>query len=446
MTSKRIDDTPTEATTDDDRPKPRRLVAMWSGGSLTRVLPAGGRLLIGRGSEADVQVEDASVSRRHAYLVIDDALAVEDLGGTNGTRVDGRKIERGATAPVRPGALIELGKVLLIVQDGREDKTPDAKATGIVVADPAMARVHQLVAMVAKSTLSVILLGETGVGKEVLATLVHRSSSRATKPFLKVNCAALVETLLEAELFGYERGAFTGAQQAKAGLLETSDGGTLFLDEIGEMPLPTQAKLLRVLESGEVTRVGGVKPRKLDVRFVSATNRDLRELSASGQFRKDLFFRLDGASIRIPPLRERRGEITRLATTFLEEACRDNGRVPMRFAPEAGAALLAHPWPGNVRELRNVVARAAILTEGDVIGAGDLRFEALGGDGGPLELPSAGTSAGEEEEERRRIADALEQCVGNQTRAAKLLGISRGTLLKRLNALNFPRPRRKDEE
>jgi transcriptional regulator with GAF, ATPase, and Fis domain len=465
-------DLPTEIVgTGEAREAGLRLVAMWNGGSLTRDLPARGKLTLGRGNDADVRIDHTSVSRRHAALVLGESMRVEDLGSSNGTWVAGNRLEPNASAPVAPGTLIELGTVLLLVQGAASSRPASPSSpppAGVVVVDPQMQRVHELIDVVAKSAMSVILLGETGVGKEVLASRVHQQSSRAAKPFLKINCAALVESLLEAELFGYERGAFTGAVQSKAGLLEGAAGGTLFLDEVGELPLTTQAKLLRVLESGEVTRIGALKPKPIDVRFVSATNRDLKEFVAAGKFRQDLFFRLDGMSIHVPPLRERTAEISALAQAFVRDACASAGRPPIRVSEAAMVRLHQHPWPGNVRELKNVLARSVLLCRGEVIQEEDLRFEAMGA--GPAAPPAALAVARTEpppaaapapaplgpggryapdaipDEERRRIIEALERAAGNQTRAAKLLGISRRTLLNRLDALGLPRPRKRDDE
>jgi len=418
--------------------------------------------VLGRAAEADVQIDHTSVSRRHAVLHLGDAMRVEDLGSSNGTWVDGKRLERNATASVGPGTVFEVGSVLLVVQRGPRPTplTSKENAQGQrIVVDPQMERVHELVDLVARSALSVILLGETGVGKELLASRIHTQSPRASKPFLKVNCAALMESLLESELFGYERGAFTGATQPKGGLLEGAHGGTLFLDEVGELPLSLQAKLLRVLESGEVTRVGSVKPRQVDVRFVSATNRELRECVAAGRFRQDLFFRLDGISISIPPLRERMTEIPALATAFVREFCIANGRPLIELAHDAVARLLHHLWPGNIRELRNVIARSVLLCTSDtILRPSDLRFESVGRSASspppslmdvapPNVAPAPPSSATEfaPGSEEQRILESLERSAGNQTRAAKMLGISRRTLLKRLDEMQVPRPRKKDD-
>ena len=314
---------------------------------------------------------------------------------------------------------------------------------------------------VAASDISVLLLGETGAGKEVMAEAIHSRSPRAGKPLLRLNCAALSETLLESELFGHEKGAFTGADKSKPGLLETADGGTVFLDEIGEMPATLQAKLLRVLEERMVTRVGGLRPKPIDVRFISATHRDLGAESSRGRFRQDLFFRLNGISLVIPPLRERPGEIEALARAFLA-AGRAPGAPEPTLSPAAVAALKAHPWPGNVRELRNVMGRALVLSGGGTIEPEHLNLEhprpSSAPPPGPAPAPeptpapapapapaanAAGPlSAAIDALEKQRILDALERCAGNQSRAAKMLGISRGTLLSRLDAFGIPRPRK----
>jgi DNA-binding NtrC family response regulator len=344
-----------------------------------------------------------------------------------------------------------------------ESTTPRLRGPGdMLVVDPAMQRLHKLVERVAAGTISVLILGETGAGKEVLAERVHRLSPRAGKPFLGLSCAALAETLLESELFGHEKGAFTGAVAAKPGLLESAEGGTVFLDEVGEMPAATQAKLLRVIETRQVLRVGGLKPRPIDVRFVAATNRDLEAEIARGGFRRDLYFRLNGISLVIPPLRARIGEIEGLARLFLDRAAAQMGRSPAPdLAPEVLALLRAYSWPGNIRELRNVMERAALLCPGPAITAEHLPMEKMRTTVASVEEPippppallrAAPRSAGPEPPggvraeldalERRRILDALAACAGNQTKAARMLGMSRRTLLHRLDSYGVARPRK----
>jgi DNA-binding NtrC family response regulator len=354
-----------------------------------------------------------------------------------------------------------------------------------LVYDPVMQRVHELADRAAAGTINVLIVGETGVGKEILAERVHRRSPRAEKSFLCLNCASLSEQLLESELFGHERGAFTGASEAKPGLLETAPGGTVFLDEVGEMPLALQAKVLRVLETRQVTRVGGLKPRAIDVRFVAATNRNLEEEVAAGRFRRDLYFRLNGMTLHIPPLRARRGEITQLARIFLQQFSAQLGRRAPRLDPRAEGLLEQYVWPGNARELRNMMERALLLCEGDQILPEHLLLENMSANGGAGQVVAAavpapspawpaaratafvpvpsGPSSGPPQDarstepmgavpetaepespdaERERILRVLAQYGGNQSRAAKALGIARSTLVLRLNSYQVPRPRK----
>ena len=318
----------------------------------------------------------------------------------------------------------------------------DGPVTVRANAPPATPDLDAVVERVAGSNISVLLLGETGVGKEVMAGAVHARSPRAAAPFVGINCAAFSEALFESELFGHERGAFTGADRAKPGLLEVAEGGTVFLDEVGEMPPSLQAKLLRVLERREVLRVGSVQPRPIDVRIVSATNLDLEAEIAARRFRQDLYFRLNGISITIPPLRQRAGEIEPLARHFLETGAAAIGRRPVpALAPAALEALHAHDWPGNIRELRNVIERALVLSVGPTIRRDDLQLAT-----GPAQRvaesrPAGSALASGEREERERIVLALERCVGNQTYAAEMLGISRRTLVSRIAKYGIPRPR-----
>ena len=349
----------------------------------------------------------------------------------------------------------------------------------IVVRSQVMRKLYELLERVAPGEITVLILGDTGVGKEVMAEQVHRRSPRRDKPFLRLNCAALSESLLESELFGHERGAFTGAHQMKAGLLETAQGGTVFLDEIGELPMPVQVKLLRVLEERQVWRVGGIKPRPIDVRFVAATNRDLENAVVEHKFRQDLYFRLAGVTLHIPPLRERSEEIEPLAREFARQLSR-NPRAHT-LSPEVINLMSGYSWPGNIRELRNAIERAVLLAgEGPVLPehfpvekmtatvstpisdaplprATPLRVErdqtssgsqhdTLPPDSEDESEATDAVSLGErlrrqvQEVERQHIIDALTRCGGNQTRAARELGISRRTLISRLEAYNIPRP------
>jgi DNA-binding NtrC family response regulator len=438
------------------------VVALWDGGVVSHDLPERGTVTFGRGGQCDVVIDHVSVSRRHAALHLGSQLELEDLGSSNGSKVDGQRIGPGVRVPLVGAVHVEIGAARLLLEHpalrGAGDATLPA-ADG-VAERPSMDRAAELIELVAPSHLSVILHGETGVGKELAAQDIHRKSRRADGPFLRLNCAAVPDALLESELFGYERGAFTGAVQAKSGLLEAARGGTMLFDEIGEMPLPAQAKLLRVLESREVTRVGGLEPRPIDVRFVAATHRRLPELVLAGAFREDLYFRLNGVSIFIPPLRERLTEVVPLSARFAAAAAASLGRAAPDFTAAALAALRAYAWPGNIRELKNAVERAAVVCGGTI----DIRHlppEVLiarpaeravaapasvprPGHGAPM-AASAGVAtglSGEPDAERQRIIAALEQCGGHQGRAAEVLGISRRTLLARLDAHQLPRPRK----
>jgi DNA-binding NtrC family response regulator len=544
-------------------------------------LPTSGRVVVGRSAEADLRIDDPSVSRRHCVVHVGPPLSVEDLGAANGVVVAGRRLEERATTPLEPGAVLEIGRVMIVVQraisaprprrvwshgyfEGRvEDEcaraartgacfavvrlhvgsqraaasveaiasselratdvlatygpgeleallvdaapqeaerrtqaivealtgqgvaaragmacfpkdasTPDAllaKACDAVRPAPAagatpagtgrafgdtLRQLDAVLGRIARGNIHVLVTGETGVGKELVAERVHALSARAARPLIRVNCAAFSETLLASELFGHERGAFTGADRAKPGLLETADGGTLLLDEVGELPASIQPKLLRVLEEKVVVRVGALKGRAVDVRFVAATNRDLESDVAAGRFRSDLYFRLNGFHLHLPPLRERSDEIVEIASGLLEHAAREAGlpHAPS-FATDALEVLVGYGWPGNVRELRNVIDRAVLLCAD-----GEVRLEHLPLDkmqqrmtAGPVSRPPEPAldplttdplKAALDARERQRVADALAQCGGNQTRAARMLGMSRGTLMARIEAFGLTRPRK----
>jgi len=332
----------------------------------------------------------------------------------------------------------------------------------LVLHSDSMRRVYEFATRMAQGTISVLILGETGVGKEVLAETIHRLSPRSSRPFVRLNCAAFADTLVESELFGHERGAFTGAAQSKPGMLETADGGTVFLDEVGELPVSLQVKLLRVLETREVARVGGLKPRKIDVRFIAATNRDLEADVLTSTFRQDLYFRLNGATVLVPPLRERLSELQSLADSFVLQACQPLGRTPPLITPEAKEVLERYCWPGNIRELKNVIERAVLLCSSDEITPQHLPIEKMGEvfprTRPSTRFPAAAPSTARPEivppektfpgvpdgvtSQRALILDALGKCAGNQSRAAKLLGISRRTFVSRLDALGIARPRK----
>jgi len=294
-------------------------------------------------------------------------------------------------------------------------------ALGMVAADPAMLAVADQIAKVAKTNASVLLLGESGTGKEVAARALHEQSARRSGPFVAMNCAAVTETLLESEIFGHEKGAFTGATEARRGRFELADGGTLFLDEVGELAPGLQSKLLRVLEERRFERVGGSREISVDVRLVAATNRDLAAEMAAGRFRTDLYHRLAVFPLRLPPLRERKGDILPLAEHLLARIGEDLGRRGLSLSAEARAALLGRDWPGNVRELRNVLERAAILSDGT-----ELSAEHLAAPGAP---PATSTLR---EAERAAIAAALAATGGHRKQAAERLGIGERTLYDKI--------------
>jgi len=328
---------------------------------------------------------------------------------------------------------------------------------GVVVEAPVMEALYAELARISQGDISVLVLGETGVGKEVVARAVHDASRRRTAPFVAIHCASLPENLLEAELFGHEKGAFTGALQAQRGLLESADGGTVFLDELGEIPLSTQVKLLRAIETKKLLRLGSRVEKGIDVRFVSATSADLEADIARGTFRADLYYRLAGYALSVPPLRQRTSEIAALARRFLSETAATISRPVPHLAPDALSALQAYAWPGNVRELRNVIERATLLCGGDVIDRAHLPSRLS--DGERLSAPPAPPTAQDEASdkalaarslrseieavEREKIIEALARCAGNQTHAAQVLGISRRTLVTRLSDYAIPRPRKR---
>jgi two-component system, NtrC family, response regulator AtoC len=550
-----------EASTSADR---CYLIVLHGSASSLYPLPASGEVIIGRSGAADLQIDDAQVSRQHARLVLDGgAITIRDLGSQKGTRVnnvpltderalqpnDEIRIHRTTlvvhATPRAPAAhVLELGELrdrigrdgsgsagadrrfsllcflipeigeraaiqrTVIAQLRRDDavawsgertmcvmlpgtsrdqavaiatrirgtldrsglrvghvscpgdgEDADALLEGVhaaaadaeagqiggpppafstltiagqrvIIADPTVVRLYTLVDRLAPASIPVLIAGETGCGKELIATALHVRSHRAGHRLISLNCAALHEMLVESELFGHERGAFSGAIASKPGLIEVASGSTLFLDEIGELTAQNQAKLLRVLESHRVTRVGDVREREVDVRIVAATNRDLEADVIAGRFRRDLYFRLSAATLYLPPLRQRAHELPLLATMFLDDACRRAGRSPMRISDAAMAALRAHAWPGNVRELKNLMQYLAATLQAD-----ELRADHVGERLGRL-WPSAAaprqTSPSQQfrpladelrELELTRIREALQATGGNQTRAAALLAM-----------------------
>jgi len=324
----------------------------------------------------------------------------------------------------------------------------DALDTEIISASTEMETVKKMILKVARSNSTVLIRGESGTGKELIARAIHNQSPRATEMFQAVNCAAINENLLESELFGHEKGSFTGAHAEKKGLFEVADKGTLFLDEIGELDISMQAKLLRALQEREIRRVGGTRPIKIDVRVVAATNRDLRAMVADGRFRDDLYYRINVLSIDVPPLRERREDIPVLIDYFLRKHTRNTSRLIRGLTPDARAVILDYAWPGNVRQLESAIERAILLAENDLIAVEDLplevRQEARPVTEGAFKLPAEGISF--EDFERNLILQAMERTDYNITKAAKLLGLTFRTLQYRLEKFGIKRPDRKHAE
>jgi len=336
---------------------------------------------------------------------------------------------------------------MLLERVGREHGFERLIGTGA-----AMRSVFETIQKVAETDLTVLVRGESGTGKELVAEALHHRSPRRDRPFVAVNCAAISRELVESELFGHEKGAFTGADARRTGRFEAADGGTIFLDEIGDMPLETQAKVLRVLQERALERVGGTRRIDVDVRIVAATHRDLEQEVAAGRFREDLYYRLRVVEIGLPPLRERAEDVPALAQRFLREVCERLGRPPRALSGEALAALARHPWPGNVRELRNVLEQAAVLAPGDAIGAEDLGLRPASG------LPGsgrAGTAPGvphaapgdvpfaearrraNEAFERAFLLDALRAHDGNVSRTAESIGMVRQSLQQKIRDLGL---------
>src|SRR5450432_410034 len=481
--------------------KRHQLLIQWGDEVRPYPLPDRGQAVVGRAADADIRIDSAAVSRKHARVFVeDDNVQVIDLGSQNGTRVNGERL-MGKRA-LSGGDIVTFADVTAVVDSRRllPNPAPDAAPPPqiaprqvlelgdrtVVVADPVMAHVYTQLARLAPTELSVLILGETGTGKELAATALRIWSKRRNRPLISINCAALPEGLVESELFGFERGAFSGANSSKPGLLEAADGGTILLDEIGDLPLQVQAKILRVIESRRLTRLGSVREQTIDVRIIAATHRDLEAGVKAGWFRADLYYRLSVAIVRIPPLRMRPRELPLLARRFIQDACRETGRPPLTLEDDAIACLLGHDWPGNVRELKNLIDYVVVAATGSVITAelvaeriadggtgagasgssksgfspsgfsptassanatnsapvasvgGSSRAEEIRGDNGPpggssaLTGPVRPLAEANRAFERRTIEAALLETGGNKTRAAKRLGVPLRTFMDKI--------------
>jgi two-component system nitrogen regulation response regulator NtrX len=403
-----------------------------------------------RRSRADLYLLDVRLPDGNGIDLLKTIRQSED--GTPVVMISGHGTIRDAVEATRAGAFDFLEKplardrVLLVTKNALERSELQREnqryrelvgdAPSMIGASPAFQHAVEQATQVARSDVTVLLSGESGTGKELLAAYVHQKSPFAAGPFVKVNCAAIPTELIESELFGHEKGAFTGAASLRRGKFELADGGTIFLDEVGDLHEASQAKLLRILQDGELQRVGGEQPIRVSVRVISATNRRLDELVATGGFREDLFYRLSVVPIRLPALRERRQDIAALATYFLAEFCARNNFRPREIDPAVLAALERYAWPGNIRELRNAIERMAILTSGDRITVESIPIE--------IRQPSSPRAAAGLQEvrdtaERDRIRQALDQTDWNVSSAARLLGTERTSLHKRLRALGLKR-------
>ena len=391
----------------------------------------GDTLSVGKDAANEIVLDDGFISARHLRITRKPrGFHVVDLQSTNGTFLGSIRIH---DAEVPPYTILRVGETELTLEPV-EDTPVNTGFLGMVGHDPSVRQLVELIDRVAPSNAAVAIFGESGTGKELVAHALHTRSSRSEKPFIPVNCAAISKDLIESELFGHEKGAFTGATNARKGAFEEADGGTLFLDEIGELPLELQAKLLRALESGEIKRVGASRPIHVDVRVVAATNRDLLAASREGRFREDLYYRLCVVPLHLPPLRSRRGDILPLAEHFLKQFSPRGQQI--QLLPAAVERMKTHSWPGNIRELRNVVHRALLLRKGPSIDVADLSFDTERspevGVMVPEHLPGMTLEGMMEKLERQIVEAALRKYGNNRERVARELGVARSTLFKRL--------------
>ncbi len=385
---------------------------------------------IGTMPDSSLVLTDPTVSRRHASVEeTSNGYVLRDLDSTNGTFLDGVRVREGY---IQAGSLIRLGQTEMVfspLEERIENLRSSSNYFGDLIGSSSpMREVFGILERVAPTDITVLIEGETGTGKELAARAIHNSSRRATGPFVVFDCGAVAPNLIESELFGHEKGAFTDAVKSRQGALELADNGTLFLDEIGELATSLQPKLLRALDQREVRRVGAELAIKVNIRVVAATNRDLEKEVKTGRFREDLFYRLSAVRVHLPSLRMHREDIELIAGHLLAGISAEIGKKLTGLSPEASAALTAYPWPGNVRELRNVLGRAGALSDGNRIEAKDL-FLSQGKKASTLEGLSGKTL---EEIEKAAIHATLQSVSGNKTEAAKVLGIAYSTLYEKM--------------
>ncbi len=378
----------------------------------------------------DLVITDTTVSRTHAEVEEKSGgYVIRDLDSTNGTFLEGLSVRE---AFLTPGSVIRLGETEIIfspVEECIEIPTSNAESFGELTGSSSpMQEIYGILERVSPTDVTVLIEGETGTGKELAARAIHRHSKRADGPFVVFDCGAVAPNLIESELFGHEKGAFTDAARFRQGVFELADNGTIFLDEIGELSLDLQPKLLRALDQREAKRIGSDKPVSFNVRVIAATNRDLEKEVKAGQFREDLFYRLSVVRVSMPPLRKRKEDIETIASDLLAGISKEIGKKITGLSSEAGAALSAYAWPGNVRELRNILGRAAALCNGDRIEARDL-FLTQKKKSATLDGLSGKTL---EEIEKAAIQATLKSANGNKTEAAKVLGIAYSTLYEKM--------------
>ena len=415
----------------EDADAPERLRVRERGKDRVLRLDGSRSVTVGKDAANDVVLDDPFVSGRHLRLERRDGRwHVRDLGSTNGTFLGGARV---VDAELPAGQLLRLGDCELALDGDVGPRRVAPPFEGMISGDPGMRAVFDLVERVGPAEIPCCVFGETGTGKELVARAIHARSPRRDAPFIPVNCSAIAETLIESELFGHEKGAFSGADRLRTGAFEEADGGTIFLDEIGELPLDLQPKLLRTLEQGEVKRVGASRPITVNVRVVAATHRDLRAAVRANRFREDLFYRLCVVPLTIPPLRQRRADVRALAEEFLDRTAPRG--LPLRFSEDAYRKLEDYDWPGNVRQLKNAVLRALLFRgEGLVVGPGAIALEdtrtapTAGGDDDTLYLRGLTLEA----IEREAIRLSLRRHKGKRAAVVKELDIAKSTVMKRI--------------